>query len=57
MDAKLQHVLLVKSCDQDSVVTLKLQEYQYEMAQLRAQLSQMATEKDTEIDRLQRKLG
>ncbi|XP_028515640.1 centrosomal protein of 85 kDa-like, partial [Exaiptasia diaphana] len=57
MDAKLQHALLIKSCDQDSVVTLKLQEYQFETAQLRAQLSQVTNEKNTEIERLQRKLG
>lgn len=57
MDAKLQHALLLKSCDQDGVVTLKLQEYQFEMAQLRAQLSQITNEKNTEIERLQRKLG
>lgn len=57
MDAKLQHALLVKSCDQDSIVTLKLQEYQFEMAQLRAQLSQITNDKNTEVERLQRKLG
>ncbi|EDO44025.1 predicted protein [Nematostella vectensis] len=57
LDAKLQHMLVTRSCGQEGMVTVKLQEYQCEIAQLRATIAQITSDRDVELDKLKRKLG
>ena len=47
------HVSRTVSVDSDANMVLKLQEFHYQNAQLRAHLA----DKDSSIDRLQKKLG
>ncbi|XP_077977570.1 centrosomal protein of 85 kDa-like [Glandiceps talaboti] len=55
-EAKERHRLMTRFEDGD-VVALKMQEYQYENATLKAQIAELASTKNMDVDQFSRKLG